>query len=109
MSRLKAYYDPSTNMIYNAQRGTYAYWHERRHQEQFNKFKFLIWLYTRGNSFMLNVVSGACVYAIVQPQDAMTVITCVGLFYLTWGAINVAIEMDAVIFGSWYWLKNKKR
>lgn len=99
-----AYYDPTTDSIVGADHGSYAYFHESRHREQ----------YQRGVAEKVDSVNVICYYAAFISGP-------VGWYHLgVWGwfiGIGMAmtgpilglaaLELDAYIIGTWRWLRSR--
>lgn len=101
---LKAYYDPVTDTIRNATPFTYAWFHERRHQEQYKKNSWLktfdLW-----SSIIAYALSGGMLIVCLIHWRLDLYFYFTGLVYTPIVLLGLFLEIDAFIFGTISWMK----
>lgn len=103
---MATYYDPKTDRIVGARRGTWAYAHELRHRWQFKRFPRLedtitrVHLYCYHGSIIAGIVLGVLF-------GLAGVIAGVGMGMMAHVALNAALELDAYLVGTYYWLRGR--
>lgn len=102
---MKAYYDPLTDTIHGCREGSYAWFHEARHREQ----------YKRGKAELLDQLYVICYYASflcaiggwVFGGGPWGMVKGIGLAFLPHVLSQAYLEADAYLVGWWHWRSAK--
>lgn len=105
----KAYYDVGQDRIVNANPYTYEWFHERRHQKQFNTIRGL-----RSFNQTLEVISyglsaGFLLGMMLQLVPFLLGVLLIGVSNMSYAFVNLALELDAILFGTIEWIKHKRK
>lgn len=99
-----AHYDPSTDTIHGADPGTWAYYHEARHQWQFKKYPNLQELTAKVHirSYYASIIASSILMLFYGWRG---IIVGVGFGMLTHVLFILLMELDAYIMGTYQWLR----
>jgi len=103
----EAYYDPENDVIRGCTPYSYAWFHERRHQTQFKLIPKLVGINRNLHIYSYAVTTGALLSILIPNVSFKLGIFLMGISILPYTFFNLILEIDAMIFGTIDWIKNK--
>ena len=102
----KAYYDVANDRIMGCDPFTYSWFHEDRHRQQFTyipKLKsFNQWL----EVLTYGLTSGFMLGGVVGILSIGWTLILMGLSTVPYSMLNLMLELDALVFGTWNWYRH---
>ena len=104
----KAYYDVNTDTIKGCNPFSYAWFHETRHQKQFQTIKPLKVFNQQLEVLTYGACSGFLLGWLLGLTSIGWTLILMGSAVAPYSFLNMLLELDAIVFGSWNWYRHHK-